>query len=391
MKKLVFSKKGFSLLELLLVIALLAIIGAIGSGFYTNYGKSVEVDSITSAIISNIKQAQSNSMIGAGGLKWGVHLVNGVTDYYEIFSTPTDYSNASKVVTSTNYLSNGVVFTTPAPNTTQDIIFNKISGGTTATSIVIAFTNSTATTINISSVGSITFSSSSALPVYCDGTGSTFTCGNSCIYNGDTYPTVQIGTQCWFAENLRTILYPNGSAITKGDAAQGSSAWYTFTTQYYSCPPNVTNTAEDCTAASDSNKLGYLYQWKTIMNGSSGVVTGAGPQGICPAGWQIPTDDNTASSGWGLLYTYVESLPGCTGASGTCLKVGGSTGFNMPFAGNRNASGNYVNRGTWFNLWSSSESVTNKSWDRRLYYTNTSFGQIDDWKTIGFNVRCLKN
>ena len=345
MDKFSIGTKGFSLLELLLVIALLVTIAAMGSGFYTNYGKSVEVDSITSTMISNLKQAQSNSMVGVGGLKWGIHLVNGATDYYEVFSTPTDYSNVSKVITSTNYLSDGIVFTTPVPSTTQDIIFNKISGGTTATSVVVAFTNGTTRTINISSIGSITSSTSSASPIYCDGSGSTFTCGNSCIYNGDTYSTVQIGTQCWFAENLRTTLYPNGSAITKGDAAQGSSAWFIFTTQYYSCPPNVVNTAEDCAAASDSNKLGYLYQWKTIMNGAAGVVTGAGPQGICPAGWQIPTDDSTSSSGWGLLYNYVESLPLCTGASGTCLKAGGSTGFNAPFPGNRNASGNYVNRG----------------------------------------------
>ena len=385
------SKKGFSLLELMIVIAILAIIAAIGSGFYSNYSKTIEIDSITANIISNLKQAQSNSMIGVGGYKWGVHFVNSTSNYYEIFSTPTDYSNGSKVITSTNYLSGGVVFTTPAQSSSQDIIFNKISGGTSASSIVITY-NNTNKTISISDIGAITSSTSSTNnTIYCDGSGAAFSCGNSCIYNGDTYSTVLIGTQCWFAENLRTLNYPDGSPITKGDAAQGSSAWFNFTTQYYSCPPNVTNTAEDCNAASDSNKLGYLYQWKTIMNGASGVVTGNGPQGICPSGWQIPTDDNTTASGWGKLFSYVDAIPACVGNTGGCLKSGGVTGFNAPFTGNRNASGNYVNRGTWFNIWSASEGVTNKGLNRRLYYTNYVLNQMEDWKTTGFNVRCLKN
>ncbi len=40
-----------------------------------------------------------------------------------------------------------------------------------------------------------------------------FTCGDPMNYHGYDYATVQIGDQCWFAENLRTEHYANGDAI----------------------------------------------------------------------------------------------------------------------------------------------------------------------------------
>ncbi len=40
-----------------------------------------------------------------------------------------------------------------------------------------------------------------------------FTCGDPMNYHGYDYATVQIGEQCWFAENLRNEHYANGDAI----------------------------------------------------------------------------------------------------------------------------------------------------------------------------------
>ena len=381
-----YKNRAFSLIEILIVVAILAIIGAIGSGFYINYGRNISLKSTAQTIVFDLKNAQSKSMTGVGGFKWGIHFVNGDSDYYETFSTPTDYNNLSKVVVSTKYLPDSIFFADPISGSSKDVIFNKISGSTTSSLIKIISSDFTKN-INISSIGGISEGS-----VMCDGTGAPFSCGNSCEYNNEIYPTVLIGEQCWFAENLRTTKYPNGDDITKGPSAQGSAGWFNYSTQYYSCPPDVTNTSEDCVASGDSNKLGLLYQWKTTMNGSSTVSTGTGPQGICPAGWHIPTDDNTVSSGWGKLFSYVDSIPGCTGKTGTCLKVGGSTGLNIPFSGARNAAGNYSNRGTWFNIWSSSEGTLNtKSWNRRLYYTNTALYRIEDFNPIAFSVRCLKD
>ena len=40
-----------------------------------------------------------------------------------------------------------------------------------------------------------------------------FECGAPVAYQGHNYATVQIGDQCWFAENLRSENYENGDAI----------------------------------------------------------------------------------------------------------------------------------------------------------------------------------
>jgi len=149
------NKNGFSLLELLIVISIVAVLGAVGVGFYLNYAKNIEIKTVANTLVSDLKQAQAKSMAGVGGFKWGIHLVNGDTDYYETFSSPSDYSDVSKSIVSTKYLSKGVLFSDPASSSTKDIIFNKITGATTEASITLSSSEVTKK-ISISSVGSIT-------------------------------------------------------------------------------------------------------------------------------------------------------------------------------------------------------------------------------------------
>lgn len=154
-KTILAKKRGFSLLELVIVVGIIVLIGSIGAGFYTNYGRNIEINSTAETVSFDLKQAQAKSMIGQGGYLWGVHFVNGATDYYEIFSTPTNYSDVGKVISSTNYLPSSITFSSPASGFSTDIIFNKISGGTTASSVTLVSQGNTKT-ISISSLGGIT-------------------------------------------------------------------------------------------------------------------------------------------------------------------------------------------------------------------------------------------
>jgi len=149
-----YKNRGFSLLELLIVISIISIVGAIGTGFYVNYGKNIGIKSVSVAIASDLKYSQSKSMIGEGGFKWGLHFVNGTLDYYEIFSTPTDYNDGAKVVISKKYLSDNTSFSDVNIPTTKDIIFNKISGSTTTSNVIIV-SASLSKTIDVSSIGNI--------------------------------------------------------------------------------------------------------------------------------------------------------------------------------------------------------------------------------------------
>jgi prepilin-type N-terminal cleavage/methylation domain-containing protein len=148
--------RGFTLLELLIVIGILAVLAAIGSGFYINYVRDSEVNSTADNIISDLKSTQAKSITGEDGRKWGIRFINGADDYYEIFSTPTDYSDPAKTIQSTIYLPGSAYFTQPAELSNSTVIFDKIKGTTasSASITVSSFSNKTKTA-NITTVGNI--------------------------------------------------------------------------------------------------------------------------------------------------------------------------------------------------------------------------------------------
>ncbi len=120
-------KKAFSLLEVLIVIAILSILAVGGAGFYRSFIKSAEIGLVAKNIVSDLKGARAKSMAGEDGLKWGVHFINGAEDYYEIFSTPTNYSSASTTISETDYLPGAIYFTSPSDSSSSTVIFGKIS------------------------------------------------------------------------------------------------------------------------------------------------------------------------------------------------------------------------------------------------------------------------
>ncbi|TSC51864.1 MAG: hypothetical protein LiPW41_811 [Parcubacteria group bacterium LiPW_41] len=131
------KKSGFSLLELLLTIAVIAVIGAIGSGFYIQFSRGIELDETAKAIVADLKLARENALAGKNQMKWGIRFTNASQDYYELFSTPTVYGGVSSTIVSTTYLNSVISFDTPTSSTSLDVVFSKISGNTTSTSIVL--------------------------------------------------------------------------------------------------------------------------------------------------------------------------------------------------------------------------------------------------------------
>ena len=141
------------MIEVLLVVAIIGILAALGTSSYFGYLKSVEIDSVSREIVSGLREAQGRAMAGESGKKWGVHFVNGDSDYYELFSTATDYAGAT--VSSAAYLRPGVEFASPALGGSLDIIFSRISGTIAATStVVISSAGGTATT-TVTAIGNI--------------------------------------------------------------------------------------------------------------------------------------------------------------------------------------------------------------------------------------------
>lgn len=149
--------RGFSLLELLMVIAILALLAGVGSTFYRGFVKSVELQSISKTMAEDFRYARSRAMIGEGGYKYGAHVVNtsGGSQYYLLFSTPSNYADASTTIMSTTTLSTGLTFSDPVSGSSKDIIFSKISGNPTASTTVVIVSEGKYSTTTISSIGTV--------------------------------------------------------------------------------------------------------------------------------------------------------------------------------------------------------------------------------------------
>jgi prepilin-type N-terminal cleavage/methylation domain-containing protein len=148
------KRDGFTLLEILLVMALLTMIAGFSVGVYDNYGRNLGLNATAQNIIYDLRQTRSFAAGGVDRRNWGIHLVNGTQDYYEIFSTPTNYSDPSKVITSSEYLPAAIYFSKPTEGNDLDIIFSSISGNTTADSLSLTAQGNTKT-INITVSGAV--------------------------------------------------------------------------------------------------------------------------------------------------------------------------------------------------------------------------------------------
>lgn len=64
---------GFSLLELLIVIAVLAILAVAASGSYFGFLRKGELDTAAQQVVAKLREAQGRSQASVDGYAWGVH------------------------------------------------------------------------------------------------------------------------------------------------------------------------------------------------------------------------------------------------------------------------------------------------------------------------------
>jgi uncharacterized protein (TIGR02145 family) len=199
--------------------------------------------------------------------------------------------------------------------------------------------------------------------------------------DGQTYNTVQIGNQCWMAEHLNIGTMINGTEEMTNNSVIEKYCY--------------NNSSANCEI------YGGLYQWNEMMQ----YTTTSGAQGICPAGWHLPTDDE-----WKILEGTVDSQypvgnpiwnnTGLRGYdAGLNLKStngwnsngngSGLYGFEALPAGYRDTSGFFLSLASRTYFWSSSEDGA--PWARHLIYNRSDIGRYLNSHGFGFSVRCLED
>jgi uncharacterized protein (TIGR02145 family) len=187
-----------------------------------------------------------------------------------------------------------------------------------------------------------------------------FNCGDilTDIRDNKTYPTVQIGTQCWMASNL------NYGNIIPGSYHQRDNC---FPEKY--CFNDIPGNCD----------LGAsLYQWDELMRFDNTISD----QGLCPPNWHVPSE-----SDWNILFSYYIN----NGFAGSPLKYSGYSGFNALLNGVRlkNVVWSFNNFATIF--WSSDPHGPLKAWAHGLNDYNPSVSFYPAARNNAFPVRCLKD
>lgn len=197
-----------------------------------------------------------------------------------------------------------------------------------------------------------------------------FVCGDVITdpRNGETYPTVQIGDQCWMAKNLNIGERLAGSSDMSDN---GTIEKYCYDDEEANC-----------------ETYGGLYQWEEIVQYSAA-------EDICPAGWHVPSLEEWQQLEMDLGMTEAEATAstGWQGSNGegNMLKEGGSSGFNALMSGHRRTTGGFLlgEFGTAF--WTATQASTYIATARSLDTDHNQVNHTNYDKKYGHAVRCIKN
>ncbi|MFO7575738.1 MAG: fibrobacter succinogenes major paralogous domain-containing protein [Bacteroidales bacterium] len=198
---------------------------------------------------------------------------------------------------------------------------------------------------------------------------SALTYGTVTDIDGNNYKTIEIGTQVWMAENLKTETFSDGTAI---DLVTDATGWSNLTTPGFAWYGN------------NSDVYGALYNWHTVNTGK-----------LCPNGWHVPGDGE-----WSILIEFL----GGEAIAGNKLKEAGiahwlspnpvtanESGFTALPGGFRNSNGTYSNVRRYGYWWSSTERSASDAWARSVYYGYSNADRSSGSIKSGFSVRCIKD
>lgn len=219
--------------------------------------------------------------------------------------------------------------------------------------------------------------------------------GSMTDIDGNIYGTIQIGTQVWMKENLKTTKYRNGDIIVTTTPSTSDITGENTPKYQWAYEGNESNV----------NTYGKLYTWFAATD----------TRNLCPTGWHLPSNNEWTTlqdyliiNGYNYDGTTSENkiakalasnslwLPinyiGTPGNSDYPIKRNIS-GFTALPSGVRNPSGLFGNLISYDSWWSSSEDPSFQSFAN---YQQIVFSEVysrlgGHVKSFGRSVRCLKD
>ncbi len=186
--------------------------------------------------------------------------------------------------------------------------------------------------------------------------------------DGAVYRTLQLGDQLWLADNINKGEMIDGSLDQKDN---GLIEKYCYDNNQVLC-----------------GKYGGLYQWGEAMQYSNTESS----QGICPAGWHIPSD-----SEWKILEIYlgmsqeaVDDIFWRGTEQGSMLQPMGGSGFEALRGGNRFITGSFNQIGNSGYFWTSTIAEDGHAWRRGVNLAEDGIYRSVNNISFGFTVRCLR-
>ena len=188
-------------------------------------------------------------------------------------------------------------------------------------------------------------------------------------FDGHEYQTVAIDCQCWFAENLLTTVYADGSAIPEVTA---NESWADLNTGARCDYDNVPDSAAI---------YGRLYNWHAVDSAA----------GLCPSGWHVPTNEEWQTLDVTLGASDSGAQMKASASDSSAWNGTNSSGWSGLPGGFRAYYGAFMKGGTDGTWWTSNPTGDLTATARELLDNSSLLTSLDTDRRLGSSVRCLRD